>query len=100
MLKLKQVAVIFCFMLCSAWTKNCFAQPDQEWKLTTYGVRDGIRTVVEAMVQDSSGFIWLATHDGLMKYDGHHFTTYRNDSRDSFSIGGNFVTKLMIDRKG
>lgn len=100
MQKLRWVAVTVWFVLFSARADKCFAQPDQEWKLTTYGVRDGIRTVVEAMVQDSCGFIWLATHDGLMKYDGLHFTTYRNDSRDSFSIGGNYVTKLMIDRKG
>jgi hypothetical protein len=41
---------------------------------------DGLANAhVEVIFQDSQGFMWFGTHDGLSRYDGYHFTTYRND---------------------
>ena len=31
---------------------------------------------INAIYQDSKGFLWFATHDGLNKYDGYSFTLY------------------------
>ena len=33
---------------------------------------------VLALLQDHTGMLWLGTHDGLNRFDGKHFTTYRH----------------------
>src|SRR6266487_1313842 len=43
----------------------------------TYTVEDGlVSNPVRRIYQDSKGFIWIATGEGLSKYDGHKFTYY------------------------
>ncbi len=36
--------------------------------------------------QDSKGFLWVGTQDGLNKYDGYSFTVYRHDQTDQNSL--------------
>lgn len=50
--------------------------------------------------QDKRGFIWLATYDGLNRFDGHNFKQYRHDSDDPASISGNSVSVLFVDSEG
>ena len=45
--------------------------------------------------QDKKGFIWIATDDGLCKYDGFHFTSYHNAYMSS--KGGSFIKE---DKQG
>ncbi|MGB3077263.1 MAG: two-component regulator propeller domain-containing protein [Chitinophagales bacterium] len=52
---------------------------------------------VWAMAQDSSGFIWFATNNGLQRYDGKNFITYRHDPADPSSIASNLVGGVLID---
>ncbi len=56
------------------------------------------QSVVFDIVQDSIGFIWIATQDGLNRYDGYHFKTFRFIPDDSTSISENWVTTLLVDR--
>ena len=39
---------------------------------------------IMSILQDSRGFMWFATRDGLNKYDGYKFTVYKNDAKDDF----------------
>lgn len=55
-------------------------------------------TTVEAIFQDSRGFIWFGTRDGLNRYDGYQVTIYRYDSKDSNSISDNFIQYIYEDR--
>jgi ligand-binding sensor domain-containing protein/signal transduction histidine kinase len=55
---------------------------------------------VMCIMQDSRGFMWFGTRDGLNKYDGYRFTIYRNDPNNSYSIISNFITALAEDSKG
>lgn len=49
-----------------------------------YAVPDGLPgTYVFSILQDEQGFIWFATHGGLVKYDGYDFTTYKPSSLDT-----------------
>ncbi|RRA98759.1 sensor histidine kinase [Larkinella rosea] len=56
--------------------------------------------VVYAMLQDRQGYLWFATDNGLSKYDGYAFTTYRKVPGDSTSLAGNAVIQLMEDKEG
>ncbi|MEM9338256.1 MAG: two-component regulator propeller domain-containing protein [Bacteroidota bacterium] len=55
---------------------------------------------VNCIFQDSEGFMWFGTHDGLNKYDGHRFTIYRPDSENPHSIKSNLIAALDEDRNG
>jgi len=53
-----------------------------------YTSSDGLASsTVFNLIQDRNGFIWFATLNGISKFDGKHFTTYRtNDGLNSNSI--------------
>jgi ligand-binding sensor domain-containing protein len=55
--------------------------------------------VINDILQDSIGFIWIATNDGLFRYDGTEFITFRNQPGDSNSIPHNAVQALHLDEK-
>ncbi|MDF9796390.1 signal transduction histidine kinase/ligand-binding sensor domain-containing protein/DNA-binding response OmpR family regulator [Catalinimonas alkaloidigena] len=52
------------------------------------------------IAQDHQGYIWLATEDGLVQYDGYKMLTYSNIPGDSTSLSQNRVEKLFIDFNG
>lgn len=52
---------------------------------------------VYCMLQDQKGFIWIGTKDGLNRYDGYEFMTYKYDQRDSESLSNNEITCLEND---
>jgi ligand-binding sensor domain-containing protein/two-component sensor histidine kinase len=51
-------------------------------------------------MQDSKGFLWFGTYNGLCKYDGYSFTTYQFDPDDATSISGNLITRIFEDDSG
>jgi len=58
------------------------------------------QNTVHHILQDSRGFIWFATEDGLNKYDGYNFTVYKNNLRDEHSVSDNFIWTIYEDRNG
>jgi diguanylate cyclase (GGDEF)-like protein/PAS domain S-box-containing protein len=55
---------------------------------------------VTALAQDDDGFLWVGTQGGLHKYDGQHYTVYREVPRDPHSLPDSFVTALAPDHAG
>lgn len=55
---------------------------------------------VNCIIQDSRGFMWMGTDDGLNRYDGKNFTTFRNIPGDTASLSGNLITALLEDKAG
>ena len=55
---------------------------------------------VKAITQDSMGFIWIATQDGLTKYNGLQSRHYFNDPSNPSSIGDNDIWALYSDSEG
>ncbi|MFM9986087.1 MAG: two-component regulator propeller domain-containing protein [Flavobacteriales bacterium] len=53
---------------------------------------------IHFIFQDSFGFIWLSTIDGLNRYNGYEFKTFRNNPEDSNSIGSNESCDILEDR--
>ena len=49
--------------------------------------------------QDSQGFMWFGTEDGLNKYDGYSFEIYKADPADSKSISNNIIRCIFEDSK-
>lgn len=50
-----------------------------------------------AVTQDSAGYLWFGTADGLMRYDGYNFTRFEHDSSRPDSLSHNSVGVLLHD---
>jgi len=69
-------------------------------KFERISIAEGLsQSYVYDITQDQNGFIWIATQDGLNRYDGKNFVYYRHDSSDQSSIADNFIRKLFIDKQ-
>lgn len=67
-------------------------------KITSLG---GVsQNTVLSITQDDLGYIWMATFDGLNRYDGYDFVVYRHDESNPNSIGSNAIKKIHFDRNG
>lgn len=64
-------------------------------KFKNYGAEQGLAvTTAFSLVQDDNGFLWIATIDGLLRFDGYKFVAYKNNYNDSTSISDNTVSYL------
>ena len=64
---------------------------------TTDGMPQG---TVMASLQDSHGFVWLATEDGLVRYDGHDLVRYAYSRNAVNGLPGNFIFGIVEDAHG
>ena len=75
------------------------AQEPRKYAFTHYGRPDGLASnEVWTTVQDKSGFIWIGTANGLQRFDGLRYLTFRNNKNDKNSIPGNNVSQMVIDK--
>ncbi|MBC7923575.1 MAG: hypothetical protein H7Z75_21065 [Ferruginibacter sp.] len=58
------------------------------------------QSVVNCLLQDSQGFLWMGTQAGLNKYDGYNFTTYLHAESNPSGISGDNIQCLLEDRAG
>ncbi len=58
------------------------------------------QSTVFAIVQDSLGFMWMATQDGLNRYNSESFTVYRPAKNDARSLQSYYIKSLFVDHKG
>ncbi|MDJ0835006.1 MAG: two-component regulator propeller domain-containing protein [Acidobacteriota bacterium] len=64
-------------------------------------VNDGLSEGhVFCILQDSRGFMWFGTRDGLNRFDGYRFKAHRRRADDPFSISNNYIYALAEDSKG
>lgn len=55
---------------------------------------------VDAIFQDSLGFIWMGGEDGLIRFDGYEFKVFRSDPSDPSSLSNNTVWAIDEDTNG
>ena len=57
-------------------------------------------SLVNKVEEDKHGMIWVATEDGLCKYNGSRFVTYRNIPNNPHSLSHNFIRTVCADSIG
>ena len=83
--------IIFFLMLA------CLSSHGQEKFFSTLSVSEGLPTnLINAVAQDCNNFIWIATGDGLARYDGYHFRIFKKDGTPN-SIPSNGVQSVYAD---
>ena len=64
-------------------------------------VDDGLsQSTIYCILQDSKGFMWFGTQDGLNRYDGYSFKIYRLNTEDPESLSSSYIYALHEDRHG
>lgn len=91
-------------VLASAWQAQAGNLPDwamEYAKFEHYGVKDGLsQNSVYDIVQDDKGFIWMATQDGINRFDGYSFLVFRPEPGNPNSVSGHTITKLLNAKDG
>ena len=67
------------------------------------GTNDGLPSnSIRYMFQDSKGFLWMGTLNGLSRYDGNSFLTFQPEPNktDRISLADNRINKLVEDKNG
>ena len=78
-MRLTRIATVLSAFMMFASSMLC-AQEMNTVRFQRYGVDDGLsQTTIRDLYQDQKGFVWLATQDGLNRFDGYEFRVYRSD---------------------
>lgn len=64
-------------------------------------IEDGLsQSTVETIFQDSKGYIWIGTNDGLNKYNGYNFEKITHDIYDKNTLSSNYIVDIIEDSDG
>ncbi len=64
-------------------------------------VEDGLsQSTIYCILQDSKGFMWFGTEDGLNRYDGYSFKVFNHDPNIRGSLSNNRVISMIEDKDG
>ncbi|MDB5130543.1 MAG: rcsC 4 [Mucilaginibacter sp.] len=89
---------LFMFLLFGAMAG--FSQ-SQSLKFEHLGTAEGLAQInVNCIIQDSRGFMWIGSRNGLNKYDGYKFTIYNHSFQDNNTISNNQIADLLEDHDG
>ncbi len=90
--------ILFALFLCSCLFTNA---QENTFKFEHISTVDGLsQSSVIAMAQDSLGFMWLGTRDGLNRYDGHVFTTFKTEIGNDKSLSSSDILSLAMAPNG
>ena len=88
---MKYILVLIYLVLAS----SIFSQRIRFNELT---IQDGLsQSSVLSLLQDDKGFIWLGTQDGLNRYDGTEFTTFKYRVDNEYSLSNSFINTIKQD---
>jgi signal transduction histidine kinase/DNA-binding response OmpR family regulator/ligand-binding sensor domain-containing protein len=74
------------------------AQPNGWQELT---ISDGLsQGMIFDLKQDPNGFIWVATKDGLNRFDGYNFKVFTHDPYNEYSLSDNNCSTMLVDSRG
>ena len=85
-------------LLLSLWSltiTTCWALQHQDIKIQHFSDADGFsEALVTHIIQDSKGYIWLATWDGLRRYDGYRFLSFKARPGDHCPLETNRINYI------
>jgi signal transduction histidine kinase/ligand-binding sensor domain-containing protein/DNA-binding response OmpR family regulator len=91
---------LLCVCIIFVLPEKCTAQA-APLNFKNFSTRDGLSSAsVYNILKDRSGFLWLATEDGLNRFDGTNFKVYRHNLASPNGLKVNHITALHEDRKG
>ena len=92
-------SIIFFALFLFSITSLIYGQ--QNYLFENISVPDGLsNATINYIFQDSNGFLWISTADGLNRYDGNNIKVFKNDPNDSTTIANNNCFAITEDSEG
>jgi ligand-binding sensor domain-containing protein len=77
---------------------DAFAIKDNNINFQSLTIDDGLsQSLAKYIYQDSNGYIWVGTNNGLNRYNGSEFKVYKNIKNDDTSISNNMISSIVED---
>lgn len=78
-----------------------FSQQARQYSFRHFTVMNGLASnLVFDVIQDNDGYIWMATTNGLQRYDGNSFITFRYQENKQGSLPNLIINMMYRDKKG
>ncbi|HEX5155182.1 MAG TPA: two-component regulator propeller domain-containing protein [Parafilimonas sp.] len=90
--------ILFCLSL----SNHLYAQSGApQYNFKQLNVQTGLsQNIVYHFLQDSKGYVWIGTHNGLTRYDGVTAVSFLHDAQKKNSLTANFITRIFEDFDG
>lgn len=90
---------IFCIFLFLVTCRHLYAQVP--YAFTSYSDKDGLsQNTVMGILQDHKGIMWFATWNGINKFDGYTFTSYKSAPGNGIDLTTNRTDQICEDKYG
>ncbi len=97
-LRCRYILQITAFLLLSICPYLGFSQQISDFRFRYISTEQGLsNTSVNCIFEDSRGFMWFGTRDGLNRYDGVKMVIYRTEANNPYSIHDNFINCIYED---
>lgn len=96
---IKKTLVFMCIVMC-IFSETSYAKKNENINFQNITIEDGLaQSFTEYIYQDSYGYMWIGTNDGLNRYNGNEFKLFRNIKDDDNSISNNMISSLVEDKE-
>lgn len=90
---------VFLIVVCTFFQLSVYAQ--LKCSIKHYSTEDGLsQDGILCITKDSEGFMWFGTSDGINRFDGRDFITYKSRPGDSSSLSNNKIRNIIEDKAG
>jgi len=101
-----QLKILYCMLWALGWVAPHNAKAADRWEALADPVfQHPISTTalpgapILAIAQDHEGFLWIGTEDGVSRWDGYSFRTYRAEPGNSGTLPDNYIQSLYVDAR-
>jgi ligand-binding sensor domain-containing protein len=92
---LRKTYFFYIFFIFSTILFDTQAQDLKFWHLT---VNEGLsNSAINCFLQDSQGYMWIATQDGLNRYDGYKVEIFRRETKNKYTFTENYINTVYED---
>ncbi|MBL7793812.1 MAG: histidine kinase [Saprospiraceae bacterium] len=87
----------FTVLIWLTYATCCYCQPSQLY-FNHLTQNDGLsQTTNNVIFQDSKGFVWISSLNGLNRYDGQNIKRYKSNPKDPHSLPGDYIQSRIIE---
>jgi len=95
-----QIGIVRSYLLLTVFCST-IAVAQQKILFEHLSVPDGLSSNnISGVCQDDYGYLWIATADGLNRYDGYNFEVFKSDPSDTLSLPASNITAVYKDNQG
>lgn len=97
---LPKLRLYILFLLFLLLSRQLHSQDGKQYSFTHYSPSAGLASnETTSARQDETGYIWIGTNNGLQRFDGTRYITFRHSKNDANSIPHNYIQQLLIDKQ-